>query len=51
MIKDRIDAYKEIWKRNKDMQKKLKSCPAMPDWWRFGYDSKEEMEDDINGCS
>lgn len=38
-----------IWKRNKEMMKKLKNAPSMPDWWRFGFDSQEDMEDELNG--
>ena len=44
-----IKADKDIWKRHKEMVSKLKDCPSMPNWWRYGFDSQEDMEEELNG--
>lgn len=43
-----INGDKDMWERNKKIVNELKGCPSMPDWWRYGYDSKEDMEDELN---
>lgn len=36
-------------RKKKEKKKKPESHPTLPDWWRMGYDSPEDLEEARHG--